>query len=126
MPLPAAAAPVNLYEAAGQLSVAVPVPGAHAEHTRVVVEPRRVVIDAECKYPQEQQQYLRRDWQVGAWRVAVDTGEVHVAGSGNGSGAGQLVGEPLSTADRLRALAPPNAVLVSCIEGRGTRRSRDG
>ena len=72
MPLPAAAAPVNLYEAAGQLSVAVPVPGAHAEHTRVVVEPRRVVIDAECKYPQEQQQYLRRDWQVGAWRVAVD------------------------------------------------------
>ena len=72
MPLPAATPPVNVYEAGGQLSVAIPVPGAHAEHTLIVVEPRRVSIDAECKYAQEQQQYLRRDWQVGSWQATVD------------------------------------------------------
>lgn len=78
-----AEAPVNVYEGGGQLSVAVPVPGAHADHTRVVVEPRRVTVDAQCKYPQEQQQYLRRDWQVGAWHAdvelpaGVDPGSAH-------------------------------------------------
>jgi len=67
-----AEAPVNVYEGGGQISVVVPIPGAHAEHTRIVVEPRRITVDAECKYEQEQQQYLRRDWQVGSWHADVD------------------------------------------------------
>ena len=61
--------PANVYESNGQLSIVVPVPGAHAEHTAVHLEPDRLDILAECKYPQEDQRYLRRDWQVGSWRL---------------------------------------------------------
>ena len=64
--------PVNVYEGNGQLSVAVPVPGAHADHTRVVVTPDTVTVDADCKYGQDKQHYLRRDWRVGSWEVTVD------------------------------------------------------
>jgi HSP20 family molecular chaperone IbpA len=80
-----AEAPVNVYEGGGQISVVVPIPGAHAEHTRVVVEPRRITVEAVCKYAQEQQQYLRRDWQVGAWHadiglpVGVDPAAAHAS-----------------------------------------------
>ena len=61
--------PINIYEGSGQLSVAVPVPGAHPDHISVRLEPERLGITAECKYPQESQRYLRRDWQVGSWHV---------------------------------------------------------
>ena len=61
--------PVNVYEGNGQLSVAVPLPGAHPHHTSVTIGPERLVVSADCKYPQESQRYLRRDWQVGSWRL---------------------------------------------------------
>ena len=61
--------PANIYEGTGQLSVAVPVPGAHGEHTSVHLAPDRLRIEAQCKYPQSSQHYLRRDWQVGTWRL---------------------------------------------------------
>lgn len=38
----------------------------------IVVTPERIELDAECKYPQDAQNYLRRDWQVGAWRLELD------------------------------------------------------
>jgi HSP20 family molecular chaperone IbpA len=68
--------PVNIYEGNGQLSVAMPVPGAHREHTEVVVGPRQVRVMARCKYPQENQYYHRHEWKVGAWESAVDLPKV--------------------------------------------------
>lgn len=56
----------NVYEGNGQLSVAMPLPGAHPEHVEVVVRPTGITVRAECKYPQEVQHYLRHDWRVGA------------------------------------------------------------
>lgn len=67
----ASMAPCNVYEGNGELSVATPVPGAHPQHTEVIVAPREIRILASCKYPQETQHYHRRDWQVGAWRASV-------------------------------------------------------
>lgn len=61
--------PANVYEGSGQLSVAVPLPGAHREHVSVSVEPEHLVVLAECKYPQRDQHYLQHDWQVGSWRL---------------------------------------------------------
>lgn len=68
----AATPPVNIYEWAGQLSVATPIPGAHAPHVEIVVTPDRLTLDAECKYAQDEQNYLRRDWQVGAWKLDLE------------------------------------------------------
>jgi len=65
----AATPPVNIYEGGGQLSAAVPLPGAHPDHVSVRLAPERLEVVAECKYPQESQRYLRRDWQVGSWRL---------------------------------------------------------
>lgn len=67
----AAAPPVNIYESGGGLSLAMPIPGAHAQHVEVVVEPERIRVEAPCKYPQLRQNYLRRDWLVGDWTVDV-------------------------------------------------------
>ena len=64
--------PANVYEGSGQLSVAVPLPGAHAEHTEIVVTPDRLRVTAENKYPQDEQHYLRRDWKVGTWHLDLD------------------------------------------------------
>jgi len=61
--------PANVYEGNGQLSVAVPIPGAHPEHTEVVVTPERVTVSAENKYPQDEQHYHRHEWQVGRWQL---------------------------------------------------------
>ncbi len=61
--------PANVYEGNGQLSVAVPLPGAHPEHTAVRLAPEHLEVVAECKYPQESQRYLRHEWQVGSWRL---------------------------------------------------------
>lgn len=68
-PANGATPPVNVYEGSGQLSVAVPLPGAHPDHITVRLEPERLGVAAECKYPQESQRYLRRDWQVGSWHL---------------------------------------------------------
>ena len=64
-----AAPPANVYEGNGQLSVATPLPGAHKDHVSVTVEPERVLVVAEHKYPQAEQNYLRHDWKVGAMRL---------------------------------------------------------
>jgi HSP20 family molecular chaperone IbpA len=61
--------PANIYEGSGQLSVAVPLPGAHPDHVSVRLAPEQLDVVAECKYPQEDQRYLRHDWQVGSWRL---------------------------------------------------------
>ena len=65
----AATPPVNIYEGGGQLSAAVPLPGAHPDHVSVRLGPERLEVVAVCKYPQESQRYLRHDWQVGSWRL---------------------------------------------------------
>jgi HSP20 family molecular chaperone IbpA len=64
--------PANVYEGNGQLSVALPLPGAHPEHVAVVVGPTTVVIRAECKYQQDAQHYLRHDWQVGSVNADIE------------------------------------------------------
>lgn len=61
--------PVNVYEGNGQLSVAMPLPGAHPDHVSVSVQTERLEVTAECKYPQESQRYLRHDWRVGSWHL---------------------------------------------------------
>jgi HSP20 family molecular chaperone IbpA len=64
-----AAPPANVYEAGGQLSVAVPLPGVHREHVSVNVEPERLQVSADGKYPQHSQNYLHHGWHVGSWRL---------------------------------------------------------
>ena len=59
------APPVNVYEANDQLTVAIPIPGAHHDTTEVTLDGRRLVIRAEPRYPQEQQHYLQHEWSVG-------------------------------------------------------------
>jgi HSP20 family molecular chaperone IbpA len=72
LPLEAATPPVNVYEGSGQLSVVIPIPGAHPDHVDVVIDSTKLRLTAECKYPQESQHYHRRDWQVGSWHAEVD------------------------------------------------------
>jgi HSP20 family molecular chaperone IbpA len=57
--------PVNVYEANGQLTVAMPIPGAHHDTTEVMLDGRRLIIRSEARYPQEQQHYLQHEWSVG-------------------------------------------------------------
>lgn len=57
--------PVNVYEANDQLTVALPVPGAHHDTTEVVLDGRRLIVRADARYPQEQQHYLQHEWSVG-------------------------------------------------------------
>jgi HSP20 family molecular chaperone IbpA len=57
--------PVNVYEANDQLTVAIPIPGAHHDTTQVIIDGRRLIIRAEARYPQEQQHYLQHEWSVG-------------------------------------------------------------
>jgi len=59
------APPVNIYEANDQLTVAIPMPGAHHDTVVVSLEGRRLTVDAEARYPQEQQHYLQHEWSVG-------------------------------------------------------------
>ena len=61
--------PANVYEGSGQLSVAVPLPGVHKDHVSVTVEPERLLVTAEGKYPQQSQHYLQHGWHVGSWRL---------------------------------------------------------
>ncbi len=82
---PTSEPPANVYEGNGQISVVVPVPGAHPEHTHITLEPHRLRLEAVCKYAQESQHYLRRDWTVGLWRLdlplpkAVDPARAHAS-----------------------------------------------
>jgi HSP20 family molecular chaperone IbpA len=64
--------PANVYEGNGQLSVALPIPGAHRENVDVTVHPTAVVVFADCKYPQEAQHYHRHDWRVGAIEARIE------------------------------------------------------
>jgi HSP20 family molecular chaperone IbpA len=57
--------PVNVYEANDQLTVAIPIPGAHHDTTEVTVDGRTLIVRAEARYPQEQQHYLQHEWSVG-------------------------------------------------------------
>jgi HSP20 family molecular chaperone IbpA len=72
MPLePSVPIRANVYEGNGQLSVAMPIPGAHPDHVQVSLGPTVLRVHADCKYPQESQHYHRRDWQVGSWHAEV-------------------------------------------------------
>jgi HSP20 family molecular chaperone IbpA len=57
--------PVNVYEANDQLSVAIPIPGAHHDTAEVMLDGRRLIVRAEARYPQAQQHYLQHEWSVG-------------------------------------------------------------
>ena len=59
--------PANIYESAGQVTVAIPLPGTHAENVEVLLRKDRLVVQAEARYPQEQQHYLLREWHVGTF-----------------------------------------------------------
>jgi HSP20 family molecular chaperone IbpA len=70
--------PVNIYESVdsgegrGQLTVAIPLPGAHHDTVEVSLDGGTLSVRAEARYPQAQQHYLRHEWQVG--RSHVDIG----------------------------------------------------
>jgi HSP20 family protein len=64
-PVAVEAPPVNVYEADDQLTVAIPMPGAHHDTVAVSLSGRRLIVDAEARYPQEQQHYLQHEWSVG-------------------------------------------------------------
>jgi HSP20 family protein len=66
------APPVNVYEANDQLTVAIPMPGAHHDTVAVTLDGRRLTVDAEARYPQEQQHYLQHEWSVGTSHREVD------------------------------------------------------
>jgi HSP20 family molecular chaperone IbpA len=57
--------PVNVYEANDQLTVAMPMPGAHHDTIDVRLQGRRLSVEAEARYPQEQQHYLQHEWSIG-------------------------------------------------------------
>jgi HSP20 family molecular chaperone IbpA len=64
--------PVNVYEADDQLTVAIPIPGAHHDTTEVMLDGRKLIVRAEARYPQEQQHYVQHEWSVGTSHREVD------------------------------------------------------
>src|SRR5947209_16361156 len=64
--------PVNVYESSDQLTVALPIPGAHHDTVTVHLDGRRLTIESEPRYPQEQQHYLQHEWSVGSSRRAIE------------------------------------------------------
>ena len=70
--LVAVAPPVNLYEANEQITVAIPIPGAHHDTVQVSLQGRQLTVDAEARYPQEQQHYLQHEWSVGTSHRDID------------------------------------------------------
>jgi HSP20 family molecular chaperone IbpA len=64
--------PVNVYEANDQLTVAIPMPGAHHDTVAVSLDGQRLTVDSEPRYPQEQQHYLQHEWSVGSSHREVD------------------------------------------------------
>jgi HSP20 family molecular chaperone IbpA len=71
-PLTAESPPVNIYESHDQLTVAIPVPGAHDDTVEVALEGRKLTVVAEARYAQEQQHYLLHEWSVGRWHREVE------------------------------------------------------
>lgn len=71
-PLTVEAPPVNIYESSGQLTIAIPMPGAHNDTVEVVLEGRRLRAQAEARYAQEQQHYLQHEWSVGRFLREVE------------------------------------------------------
>ena len=67
-----ASPPVNVYESPDQITVAIPLPGAHHDTVSVELEGRRLTVDAEARYPQEQQHYVSHEWSVGTSHRQVD------------------------------------------------------
>ena len=59
------APPINIYESNDQLTVAMPIPGAHHDTVSVELRGRRLIVNAEARYAQEQQRYLQHEWTVG-------------------------------------------------------------
>jgi HSP20 family protein len=57
--------PVNIYESNGQITVAVPMPGAHHDTIEVRLDGRTLTVQAEPRYAQSQQNYHRHEWTVG-------------------------------------------------------------
>ena len=57
--------PINVYESSGQLTIALPLPGAHHDTVEVRLEGQKLSVRAEARYPQEQQHYLHHEWKVG-------------------------------------------------------------
>ncbi len=71
-PLTVEAPPVNIYESSGQLTIAIPMPGAHNDTVEVVLEGRTLRAQAEARYPQEQQHYLQHEWSVGRFQREIE------------------------------------------------------
>jgi len=66
------APPVNVYEANDQITVAIPIPGAHHDTVYVNLEGQRLTVEAEARYPQEQQHYVQHEWSVGTSHRDID------------------------------------------------------
>jgi HSP20 family protein len=66
------APPANVYESNGQLTVAIPMPGAHHDTIEVRLDGRRLSVQAEARYAQAQQNYHRHEWSVGNSRREVE------------------------------------------------------
>ena len=79
--LVATAPPVNVYEANGQITVAIPIPGAHHDTVNVSLAGQQLTVDAEARYPQEQQHYVQHEWSVGTSHRVIDLPKP-VGGSG--------------------------------------------
>ena len=62
------APPANVYESNGQLTVAIPMPGAHHDTIEVHLDGRSLTVQAEARYAQSQQHYHRHEWSVGTSR----------------------------------------------------------
>src|SRR5438477_1575169 len=66
------APPVNVYESPDQLTVAMPIPGAHHDTVPVALDGQRLIVEAEARYPQEQQHYVQHEWSVGTSHQEID------------------------------------------------------
>jgi HSP20 family protein len=67
-----ASPPINVYEANDQLTVAIPIPGAHHDTTEVTLDGRTLIVRADARYPQEQQHYVQHEWSVGTSHREID------------------------------------------------------
>jgi HSP20 family protein len=64
--------PANVYESNGQITVAIPMPGAHHDTIELTIDGRTLTVQAEARYAQAQQHYHRHEWSVGTSRRALE------------------------------------------------------
>ena len=64
--------PVNIYESSDQLTVAIPMPGAHDDTVSVQLAGLRLTVEAEPRYAQDQQNYLQHEWTLGNFHRGID------------------------------------------------------